>query len=159
LLEAPGRTGGEDEGVGGHEATVGLVRASHALESPGSGAASERRGEEPVRRRPAAERRAGGAVKSRCVVARQRSGRARRSASVPALARRAYPLHAMSHSLARVFVHVVWTTWARTPWIDRAAEACVRRMVGAQGERLGCPVRAFGAWDDHVHLLVELDRR
>ncbi len=64
----------------------------------------------------------------------------------------------MSHSLTRVYVHLVWSTWRRTPWIDAAVERTIRDAIAKQAERLECALHAFGASDDHVHTLLELNR-
>ena len=60
------------------------------------------------------------------------------------------------NSLVRVFVHLVWATHARAPLLDPPTEALVRATVAQQLARLRCPLVAFGAWDDHVHLLTAL---
>ena len=69
-----------------------------------------------------------------------------------------YRLNAMAHSRSRVLIHVVWSTWRRTPWIDRSLEVAIRDAVAAQAERTRCPLLAFGAFVDHVHVALDLHR-
>jgi REP-associated tyrosine transposase len=64
----------------------------------------------------------------------------------------------MSNSLSRVLVHFVWSTWQRHGWVDESVEEIIRDAIAAQCERLECPLRAFGAYVDHVHVVTELHR-
>ena len=56
----------------------------------------------------------------------------------------------------QLYVHLVWATWGRNPWITDEIEA---RMYGAILKKcrdLKCKPLAIGGISDHVHLLVTL---
>ena len=59
----------------------------------------------------------------------------------------------MYHRHVELFLHIVWSTWDRVPWIDptydREIRRCAHRQIGAAGVLL-----ASGAYDDHVHVLL-----
>lgn len=60
----------------------------------------------------------------------------------------------MRHSLTRLYVHAVWSTWRRHPLITPVLQpqiyACMQRKAG----RLGCEVIAIGGIADHIHIVV-----
>jgi putative transposase len=62
----------------------------------------------------------------------------------------------MSHSLSRVFVHLVWTTKNRTPWIGAGLDRSLRDLYAARSAKLNLELLAFGAFDDHVHVVIRL---
>ncbi|MBW3623066.1 MAG: IS200/IS605 family transposase [Armatimonadetes bacterium] len=53
-----------------------------------------------------------------------------------------------------VFIHFVWATWDRHPWITEEIERDLYRYLSAVCEDDGCEVLAVGGMPDHVHLLV-----
>jgi putative transposase len=55
-----------------------------------------------------------------------------------------------------VFVHLVWATWDRLPFLTPEVEREVHRAIGAKCDELGTQVVAIGGIEDHVHLLVGL---
>jgi REP element-mobilizing transposase RayT len=55
-----------------------------------------------------------------------------------------------------LFVHVVWATLRRRPWIDTAAEAGIERCLRAKAAEHRCEVLAIGIVSDHVHVLLRL---
>ena len=65
----------------------------------------------------------------------------------------------MPHTIVRVLVHLVWATWDRTRRLDQEVEAIVRNAIATQASRLHCPLHAFGASDEHVHVLIELEKK
>ncbi len=59
-----------------------------------------------------------------------------------------------SRSRLDVFVHFVWATYRRTPWLTVEEETPVYRCIAQQVAHCGCRVWAIGGMPDHVHLLV-----
>jgi putative transposase len=55
-----------------------------------------------------------------------------------------------------VFVHLVWATWDRLPFLTPEVEREVHRAIGAECDELGAQVVAIGGVEDHVHLLARL---
>jgi putative transposase len=55
-----------------------------------------------------------------------------------------------------VYVHFVWATWDRFPWITDEIERDLYRYISRVCEDDGCEVLAIGGTADHVHLLVSL---
>ena len=65
----------------------------------------------------------------------------------------------MSQSLAKVYVHFVFSTKRRTPFLsDRALRLEMHRYLGGTCRKLDSPSICVGGVDDHVHLLVQLGR-
>jgi len=64
----------------------------------------------------------------------------------------------MSQSLARVYVHLVFSTKHRQPLIDDAIKPHLFAYLAGICGRMGChPVRV-GGHDDHIHILCTLSR-
>ncbi len=61
----------------------------------------------------------------------------------------------MRSSKAEVYLHFVWSTHGREPWLAGEVETRVLRCVEAQVRHAGCDVLAIGGTDDRVHLLVK----
>ncbi|MGN6362718.1 MAG: IS200/IS605 family transposase [Thermomicrobiales bacterium] len=55
-----------------------------------------------------------------------------------------------------VFVHLIWSTWDRLPFLTIQTRPQVWRAIGAKCVELGAEVIAIGGIEDHVHLLVRL---
>ena len=53
-----------------------------------------------------------------------------------------------------VFVHFVWTTHRREPWLTPELETPIYRCLAQQVAHCGCRVWGVGGLADHVHLLV-----
>jgi putative transposase len=62
----------------------------------------------------------------------------------------------MPQNKLRVYVHFVWATWDRQPFITEDIERTLHRFIEATCKRHKCRVHAIGGLEDHVHLLVEL---
>lgn len=62
----------------------------------------------------------------------------------------------MVHSKIELFVHLVWTTKYREPWLSGNAQRFVFRFIHAEVTRLGGRVIALGGMPDHVHLLAAI---
>jgi REP element-mobilizing transposase RayT len=62
----------------------------------------------------------------------------------------------MSTSYTRLFVHLVWSTWQRQPWLDSAIRRRVHGHMAAICRSHDSPALAVGGVSDHVHVLVSL---
>ena len=60
----------------------------------------------------------------------------------------------MSSCARHIFLHFVWATKYRQPFVTPAIERRLYRMVEAKVRELGCRVVAINGMPDHVHLLV-----
>lgn len=65
----------------------------------------------------------------------------------------------MRHNKAEVYLHFVWTTEGRQPFLDPRLERAAFRCIESQAAKLGCVVLALGGMPDHVHLVVRLPPR
>ena len=65
----------------------------------------------------------------------------------------------MPQSLSALYVHAVFSTKNRTPFLlETGLREEVRAFLGGATNALGCPAIAVGGFDDHVHLLVRFAR-
>ena len=64
----------------------------------------------------------------------------------------------MPQSLARVLVHLVFSTKKRAPLLIEGARERAFAYLGATLNGIGCPVITVGGVADHVHLLFVLGR-
>src|SRR5436305_1325687 len=55
-----------------------------------------------------------------------------------------------------LFVHAVWATWRRRPFIDPAIEAGLHQPMSSKAMQLRCPVLAIGGTSDHVHVVARV---
>lgn len=62
----------------------------------------------------------------------------------------------MSTSYTRLFVHLVWSTWQRKPWLDPVRRRRVHGQMAAICRTHDSPALAVGGVSDHVHVLVSL---
>jgi putative transposase len=67
----------------------------------------------------------------------------------------------MSQSLAKILIHLVYSTKHREPWL---AEAELRRQLYAYKatvlrDKVDSPALAIGGVEDHVHILLLLSRK
>jgi len=66
---------------------------------------------------------------------------------------------AMPQSLSAVYVHAVFSTKGRRPFLREAAVRTeMHACLGGISKRLDCPPLIVGGIDDHVHLLVRFGR-
>lgn len=63
----------------------------------------------------------------------------------------------MSHSFAKLWIHVVWATKNRTELIDYSIEKKVHDYIYNELTGVGCPVRIINGMPDHVHVLFLLN--
>jgi putative transposase len=65
----------------------------------------------------------------------------------------------MPQSLAQIYLHVVFSTKDRRPFLqDLAIRDEMHRYLGGVCNRLGCPNLQVGGAADHVHILCKLGR-
>jgi putative transposase len=62
-----------------------------------------------------------------------------------------------SHS--ELYVHLVWATWDRTPWLRSGARAEVHGAIRSQAREMGVETLAVGGVEDHVHVVVRYPAR
>ena len=62
----------------------------------------------------------------------------------------------MSATFADLYVHVVWSTFGRAPWISEGIEKPLYAAMADKCRELRCPPLAIGGMPDHVHLLIGL---
>lgn len=60
----------------------------------------------------------------------------------------------MRRNKLALFLHLVWCTWDRQPWVTPMIERRVYRNIESEAQGLGCTVLALNGMPDHVHLLV-----
>ncbi len=64
--------------------------------------------------------------------------------------------HKFVSNLLHVYVHFVWATQDRLPILTAEIERDVYRYITTVCEDHGCPVKAIGGTENHVHLLVTM---
>jgi putative transposase len=65
----------------------------------------------------------------------------------------------MSQSLARIWLHIVFSTKERRAYLqNEGLRDEMFRMLGHHAKEAGCPPACAGGWTDHVHVLCGLSR-
>lgn len=65
----------------------------------------------------------------------------------------------MPQSLSSVYLHLVFSTKDRKPWLrDSALRAETHAFLGGVSKQLECPPVIVGGVEDHVHLLARFGR-
>ncbi len=65
----------------------------------------------------------------------------------------------MPQSLATVYLHLVFSTKERRPWLhDEAVRASLHEYLGGISKRLECAPILIGGVEDHVHILARFGR-
>ncbi|MBE2229526.1 MAG: IS200/IS605 family transposase [Chitinophagaceae bacterium] len=59
----------------------------------------------------------------------------------------------MIHTQPCIWVHAVWSTRERRPFIEPAVEKAIYQYLASQLEEAGCMVRIVNGMEDHVHCL------
>ena len=62
----------------------------------------------------------------------------------------------MRHNKLVLYVHLIWATWDRLPFITPEIERRLYRNIESEAQGQGCAVLALNCTDDHVHLLVSI---
>ena len=65
----------------------------------------------------------------------------------------------MPQSLAQIYIHIVFSTQERYPWIDEAIEERLFAYLGQMCKSLECQPLIVGGYLDHVHILCRLSRK
>jgi putative transposase len=64
----------------------------------------------------------------------------------------------MPQSLARLHVHLVFSTKQRVPFLSDTVRDSLHRYMAVVLQDLGCPATLINSVEDHVHVLFELSR-
>ena len=64
----------------------------------------------------------------------------------------------MPHSFTKIWIHAIWATKERMPFIHRNIEFKVHQFISEQLREFGCPVRIVNGMPDHIHCLFLLSR-
>jgi putative transposase len=64
----------------------------------------------------------------------------------------------MPQSLARLHVHLVFSTKNRVPWLQEPIRESVHAYLAALLKDIGCPAVLINSVEDHVHILFALGR-
>ena len=64
----------------------------------------------------------------------------------------------MPQSLARIYLHLVFSTKGRAPILQETVRESLHRYMATVLENLGCHPLLFNSVEDHVHMLFELGR-
>lgn len=62
----------------------------------------------------------------------------------------------MPHSFNKIWIHAIWSTKNRLPFLDESIEQKVHHYMQQQLKDSGCPVRVVNGMPDHVHCLFLL---
>jgi REP element-mobilizing transposase RayT len=62
----------------------------------------------------------------------------------------------MPKSCTFVYVHFVWATWDRLPYIAPSLEPSIYACIASKCQELKSELLAIGGTQDHVHVLVRL---
>ncbi len=65
----------------------------------------------------------------------------------------------MGQSLVKNYIHLVWSTKHRYPFIQPPVEAELHDYLGGTCKKLDCPVLKVGGYTDHVHILCLLSKK
>lgn len=63
----------------------------------------------------------------------------------------------MSHSFTKIWIHAVWATKNRQPFIDDGIEARVHAAIADEFKVAKCNLRIVNGMSDHVHCLFQMD--
>jgi putative transposase len=64
----------------------------------------------------------------------------------------------MPQSLARLHIHLVFSTRSREPVLSDVIRDSLHRYMAVVLQNLGCPAMLINSVEDHVHLLFDLGR-
>jgi putative transposase len=63
----------------------------------------------------------------------------------------------MSHSYNKIWVHAIWSTKNRTPFITRSIESRLFPFIKNEFQELGCTILIINGWTEHIHCLFLLN--
>lgn len=64
----------------------------------------------------------------------------------------------MPQSLAQVYLHIVFSTKDRYPWLKDTIRSDVHAYLAATLNNMNCPCLIVGGVEDHIHLLCRFGR-
>jgi REP element-mobilizing transposase RayT len=64
----------------------------------------------------------------------------------------------MPQSLARLHIHLVFSTKHRIPLLHDSVRDALHRYMAVVLQNLGCPPNLINSVEDHVHILFDLSR-
>lgn len=64
----------------------------------------------------------------------------------------------MPQSLARIHIHLVFSTKHRRPWLSDAIRPALHAYIATVLKHRGCPPVVLNSVEDHIHILFELAR-
>ena len=67
-------------------------------------------------------------------------------------------IQSMPQSLARMDIHLVFSTKNRVPMLRDTVRESLHRYMATVLQNLGCPAALINSTDDHVHILFDLGR-
>jgi putative transposase len=62
----------------------------------------------------------------------------------------------MGDAYTRLYVHLVWATWNRQPFITEEIEPLLYRSMIAKATEMGCVTIAAGGYTEHAHILLKI---
>lgn len=62
----------------------------------------------------------------------------------------------MSHSYAKVWIHVVFSTKNRQPLINPVLEQKLFEVLNKESDKLECRLKAINGMPDHIHMLIRI---
>ena len=63
----------------------------------------------------------------------------------------------MPHSFNKIWLHAIWGTKQRAPFINQKIEKKIHQFLSEQLREIGCPVRIINGMPDHIHCLFLLN--
>lgn len=61
----------------------------------------------------------------------------------------------MQRSRIKIYLHVVWSTYRRSPWITGELERELYRCIAQEAARFKCGVLALNGMPDHIHVILD----
>jgi putative transposase len=63
----------------------------------------------------------------------------------------------MSHSYYKIWIHALWATKERTPFIYTAVESKIHEVISEEFHEMGCHVKIINGMPEHIHCLFQLN--
>jgi REP element-mobilizing transposase RayT len=60
----------------------------------------------------------------------------------------------MPHSYTKIWIHAIWATKERAPFIHSDIESKIYQYILEQLREQGCPVRIVNGMPDHIHIFI-----
>lgn len=65
----------------------------------------------------------------------------------------------MPHAYNKIWIHAIWATKYRIPFIRADIENSIHQYISEQLQEQGCPVRIINGMPDHMHCLFLLSQK